>query len=60
MAGLVTWDTLWAALIALPVTLLGNWLGGRHFFGTDPQEFRRFAIVLLAGLALLGAMKALL
>ena len=59
-AGLVSWDTLWAALIALPLTLLGNWLGGRHFFGTDPQEFRRFAIVLLAGLALLGLGKALI
>jgi uncharacterized membrane protein YfcA len=58
-AGLVSWDTLWAALIALPVTLLANWLGGRHFFGTDPQEFRRFAIVLLAGLAALGLAKAL-
>lgn len=58
-AGLVSWDTLWAALIALPLTLVGNWLGGRHFFGTDPQEFRRFAIVLLAGLALLGLGKAL-
>lgn len=59
-AGLVSWDTLWAALIALPLTLLGNWLGGRHFFGTDPQEFRRFAIVLLVGLALLGLGKALI
>jgi uncharacterized membrane protein YfcA len=60
LAGLVSWDTLWAALIALPVTLTGNWLGGRHFFGTDPQEFRRFAIVLLAVLALLGLGKALI
>jgi uncharacterized membrane protein YfcA len=60
LAGLVTWDTVWAALIALPVTLLGNWLGGRHFFGTDPQDFRRFAIVLLAGLAFLGLGKALI
>lgn len=60
LAGLVSWDTLWAALIALPVTLFGNWLGGRHFFGTDPQEFRRFAIVLLAGLAALGLGKALI
>jgi uncharacterized protein len=59
-AGLVSWDTLWAALIALPVTLLANSLGGRHFFGTDPQEFRRFAIVLLAGLAALGLGKALI
>lgn len=57
--GLVTWDTLWASLYALPLTLVGNWLGGRHFFGTDPQEFRRFAILLLAGLALLGLGRAL-
>ena len=60
LAGLVTWDTLWASLLALPVTLVGNWLGGRHFFGTDPQDFRRFAILLLAGLAVLGLGKALI
>ena len=60
LAGLVTWDTFWASLIALPLTLFGNWLGGRHFFDTDPQDFRRFAIVLLAGLAILGLGKALL
>ncbi len=59
-AGMVSWDTLWASLIALPLTLLGNWLGGRHFFATDPQEFRRFAILLLAGLAGLGMTKAVL
>jgi hypothetical protein len=59
-AGLVSWDTLWAALWALPLTVLGNWLGGRHFFGTDVREFRRFAIILLAALAGLGLIKALL
>ena len=59
-AGLVSWDTLWAALIALPLTALGNWLGGRYFLNTDPQDFRRFAIVLLAGLAALGLLKAVL
>lgn len=58
--GLVTWDTLWAGLYALPLTLIGNWLGGRHFFGTDPQEFRRFAIILLAVLAAMGLGRALL
>ncbi len=58
--GLLTWDTLWASLWALPLTVIGNWLGGRHFFGTDPQEFRRMAILLLAGLAVLGLGKALL
>lgn len=60
LAGLVSRDTLWAALIALPITLLGNSLGGRRFFGTNPQEFRRLAIVLLAGLAVLGLGKAVL
>lgn len=58
--GLVSWDTLWASLWALPLTFLGNWLGGRHFFNTDPQDFRRFAILLLAGLATLGLLKAVL
>lgn len=60
LAGLVTMDTLWASLIVLPLTLLGNWLGGRHFFNTDPQDFRRFAILLLAGLAALGLLKAVI
>jgi uncharacterized protein len=58
--GLVSWDTLWAALLALPLTVLGNWLGGRHFLGTPPQDFRRMAILLLAGLATLALGKALL
>jgi uncharacterized protein len=60
MAGMVSWDAVWAAALLLPVTLVANWLGGRHFFGTDPQDFRRFAIVLLAALAVLGLGKALM
>jgi uncharacterized protein len=59
LAGMVGWDAIYASLWLLPITLLSNWLGGRHFFGTDPQDFRRFAIVLLAGLAVLGLGKAL-
>jgi uncharacterized protein len=58
--GLVSRDTLWASLLALPLTVLGNWLGGRHFFGTPPQDFRRMAILLLAGLALLALGKSVL
>jgi uncharacterized protein len=56
-AGLVSWDTLWASLWLLPSTLLGNWLGGRHFFAAEPAEFRRFAILLLAGLATLALVR---
>lgn len=59
-AGLVSWDTIWAALWTLPLTLLGNFLGGRHFFAADPKEFRRFAILLLAGLAALGLGRVLI
>ena len=58
--GLVTWNTLWASLAALPLTVLGNWLGARHFLNTDPQDFRRFAIVLLGGLAALGLIRAVI
>lgn len=58
--GLVSWGTLWASLLALPMVFLGNWLGSRHFLNTDPQDFRRIAILLLAGLAGLGLLKALL
>jgi uncharacterized protein len=58
--GLVGWDTLWASLWALPLTVLGNWFGGRQFFGTPPQDFRRMAIALLAGLAALALGKALI
>ncbi len=60
LAGLVSWDTLWAALMALPITALGNWLGSRHFLTTDPQDFRRFAIVLLAALAAASLIKAVI
>jgi uncharacterized protein len=58
--GLVSWDTLRASFVALPLTIFGNWLGSRHFLAADPQEFRRLAIMLLAALAFLGLIKALL
>ena len=59
-SGMISWDTLWVALASLPVVLLGNWLGSRHFLHTDPQDFRRFAISLLGFLALMGLVKAVL
>lgn len=58
--GLVTRDTFVVTLAAAPLILLGIWLGGRHFLRTDPQDFRRFAIGLLAALAVLGLVKAVL
>ena len=49
--GLVSRDTFVGAVLALPVILLGNWLGARHFLAANPQDFRRFVILLLAGLS---------
>lgn len=58
--GMVTWETIKVSLIGLPLVVFANWLGSRHFLKTDPQDFRRFAILLLAGLAALGLLKAVL
>lgn len=58
--GLITQDSLVAVVLSLPLMVAGIRLGGRHFLNTDPQDFRRFAIWLLAGLALLGLVRAAL
>ena len=60
MTGLLNGASVVAALVGLPVVLLGNWAGSRHFLTTDPRDFRRFAIALLAGLALMGLGKAVI
>ena len=57
-AGLITRDTVIATALAFPLLSLGVWLGGRHFLRTEPQNFRRFAILLLAILASLGLLKS--
>lgn len=59
-AGMISSDTLWASVLGMPVLLLGLWLGGRHFLSANPQEFRRFAILLLAALAMLGLVKSVI
>jgi len=59
-AGLVTSDTLLALAMALPLLMAGIWAGTWQFNRSAPQEFRRFAILLLAGLAGLGLLKSVL
>ena len=58
--GMLTLDSVKVVLLSLPIIGLGVWLGGRHFLRTDPQEFRRFAILLLAALAAMGLLKSVL
>lgn len=59
-AGWITQDSFVAAAMGLPFMLLGLWLGARRFIATDPQDFRRFAIGLLAVLAVIGLAKAVI
>lgn len=56
--GLVTWDTAIAASLAFPILGLGVWLGGRQFLAATPSTFRRFAVMLLLALSLLGLLRA--
>ena len=60
MEGLVTGDT-WtrAALLCLPMAA-GAAFGHRRFVQAEPESFRRFALVLLMVLALLGLLRVLL
>ena len=57
--GLVSTDTAVVVVVGAPLMIFGIWLGGRQFLSAAPQEFRRFAIVLLAFLAILGLARAM-
>jgi uncharacterized membrane protein YfcA len=57
--GIITADTLVATALGLPLMIFGVWAGSRHFLSAAPQSFRRFAILLLATLALSGLVKSL-
>lgn len=60
IAGLITRDTLIATALSLPLMSLGVWLGGKRFRATTPGNFRQFAIMLLATLAVMGLLKSVL
>ncbi|KQB97029.1 sulfite transporter TauE/SafE [Loktanella sp. 1ANDIMAR09] len=56
--GLVNWDTAIGLVMAFPLLGLGVWLGGRQFLSASPSTFRRFAVMLLMTLSLLGLLRA--
>jgi len=56
---LITWNTLYLALIFLPTLILGVWLGARGFKNADPSTFRKWVLILLAVLAVLSAVKGI-
>ncbi len=58
--GLITWDTVRGIALAFPMLALGVWLGGRQFLSASPSTFRRFAVLLLLALSLLGLLRAMI
>lgn len=59
-SGIIVWDTVRVSVAVVPLMLLGVWAGGRHFLNTDPQDFRKFAIGLLAFLAIINLVKVVI
>ena len=59
-AGMITRETIYASLLALPILIAGIWLGGRQFRRAEPKDFKRFAVVLLAVLAGFGLVKSVI
>jgi hypothetical protein len=57
--GLVSEANFSDALFALPVLLIGMWLGARHFLGATAESFRRSTLWLLVILGLLGIARTL-
>ncbi len=52
--GLLTRDVLMLALVCLPASIAGVWLGSRWFDGASEQLYRRVAYGIIAAVALLG------
>lgn len=59
-AGQITKDSFVATAMGLPFMVTGLWLGGRRFATTSPDDFRRFAILLLTGLSVVGLLKSVI
>jgi uncharacterized protein len=57
--GLLSFSTLWRALLFLPALIAGVWLGNRGFKNSNPVEFRRWVLRLLMLVAVLTGVRAL-
>jgi uncharacterized protein len=56
--GLITGDVLIRMLLLLPVVFAGITLGNRRFLRTEPETFRRFVLLFLGALAVVGLVRA--
>lgn len=53
-------DGLTAVALAVPILMVGLWLGGRHFLSASPEQFRRFTLGFLIVLAVAAFLRAVL
>ena len=60
IAGVLSLNVLVAASLFLPVVLVGAWIGARHFIRTDPEDFKRFSLLLLMGLGIVLLLRSTL
>lgn len=58
LGGAVSTETFKAALLASPLLAAGILLGNRRFAAAPPEAFRRFAVLLLLVLSVLGLIRA--
>jgi hypothetical protein len=56
IGGQITPRLLWIALLCLPATLLGAWIGARAYVGVSAQTFQRvvLSLLLVSGCILIG------
>jgi len=56
ISGQITADVLWIAVLSLPVTLIGAWIGARTYTVVSPQIFQRvvLSLLLVSGCILIG------
>lgn len=55
ISGQITSEVLWIALVCLPATLIGAWLGARIYVGVSAEVFQRvvLGLLLISGLILI-------
>ena len=51
-------DGLSAVALAVPILMIGLWIGGRHFLSASPEQFRRFTLGFLIVLAAAAFVRA--
>lgn len=59
-SGLMTWQTIVDALVVLPFMWLGMWLGTRWFHSVDEARFKRYVLLFLILISVVGMGRALM